>query len=487
MMDISQLPDVSGLLVTADNPARADLSQMDYERCAALHNYLVQYAWVSEGHPPASLPSNNTFFTAHGAAAEDLRSRLHPSLAAFLATAMMPPLGGPPFFFWVNGLSDLDFFFADQVTELYDEPEDSVVCLYFPNVGQGGEFGGGLFYHQGYHRAAVFMHMDDYGYALPVEKHRSLWHPLETILSNWIDLIHLGKITASPRDTPALFGSEKIGPWEWRPYSEAQVTACVGAWDRLCNAIEARVLPFLQLTGTTAGEVEFEPLVAPSVLDAASVPNPCFARSFLSRARRPQFRCIAPGLLLPPKDASGFTALQRFTRLPRDPQAIPPVCLFPAERANIKANLTGSSNPFCKDFRATSTNSRVPSRVPAGVYSESVERNAYDNAEEGFRLLLPYVLGGDVNYPSVGARKSDGSYVTTGSAVELFQHGYKPFGGDYHRPQRLERLFDHWRMLVDEGTWLLAPIWPQGLEGTIDTFKEADTWQWRDYAIPPTW
>jgi hypothetical protein len=146
------------------------------------------------------------------------------------------------------------------------------------------------------------MHMDDYDYALPVKAHPALWHPLETVLSNWIDLVCLGKITASPRDAPALFGSEKIGPWEWRPYSEAQVAACVGAWDGLCDAIEARVLALPPVsTSTTIRTVEPEPLVGPDALDAASVPEFCFARAFLTGARRPQFRCIAPGFLLPPR------------------------------------------------------------------------------------------------------------------------------------------------------------------------------------------
>jgi hypothetical protein len=127
----------------------------------------------------------------------------------------------------------------------------------------------------------------------------------------------------------------------------------------------------------------------------------------------------------------------------------------------------------------------VPSRVPAGVYSESVERNVFDITEEGFRLLLPYGLRGDFGDASAGARKSDGSFVRRDKAAELFQHGYKPFGGDYYRPQRLERLLDHWRMLVDEGIWSVGP---QGVEGTVDFFKKADTEaHWRDYCISPTW
>ncbi|KAI1090041.1 hypothetical protein F5B19DRAFT_347234 [Rostrohypoxylon terebratum] len=455
---------------------------MDHVRCAALHNYLVQYAWESEGRDLADLRSS-TFFTTHGAAAEALRPRLHPSVASFLDTAILPPADGDPAptFFWVDGLPEPDFLFADHPADLYDEPEDSLLSLYFPNIGQGGEFGGGLFYHQGIHRAAMFMHMDDYDFALLVEAHPELWYPLETVLSNWIELIRLGKVVASPRDEPALFGVEKIGPWEWRPYGEAQVHSCVYAWDRLCDAIESRLSPLHP--PTCVAEPEPEPLVAPSVLDAASVPDPSFTHAFLSRARRPRFRSIAPGLLLPPADASDFAASQPFAQLPRSPQAVPPILLFPAATTAL-ADLTGYRSPFRNDFCARSADG-APSRVRAGVYSESVERNAYDNTEEGFRLLLPYNLAGGIGDDGIGARKSDGSFITPGTATELFQHGYKSLGGDYYRPQRLERLFDHWRKMVEDGVWSVGP---EGVEGSIDTFRQAGTAaHWRDYVITPTW
>ncbi|KAI1188184.1 hypothetical protein F5B17DRAFT_452021 [Nemania serpens] len=504
-MDALHLLTVDNLLVTADNPPRTDLVGMDHARCAALHNYLVHYAWLAEGRPPTSLHgnSNNTFFTAHGAAAEALRPRLDSSLAAFLATASLPPADAPepaPFFFWAHGLSDPDCLFANETADLFDEPEDSLVCLYFPNIGQGGESGGGVLYHQGRHRAAVFMHMDDHDYALPAAAHPELWHPLETVLSNWIELIRLGKVViaaSSPRDAPAAFGGEKIGPWEWRPYGEAQVTACVGAWERLCDAVEARALSLepSSSSSTRVTELRPQPLLAPAALDAASVPENCFTRDFLTRARRPRFRRVASGLVLPSADAGEFAASQPFSRLPRAANSIPPVCLFPmaareggrggGERDEV--DLTGSRNPFCGAFRAGPA---ALSRVPAGVYSESVERDAYDNAEDGFRLLLPYSLEGDVDGrgfgagEGAGARKSDGSFVTRGSTAELFQPGYKPFGGDYYRPQRLERLFDHWRGLVERGVWVVGP---EGVEGDIDGFKEADTSRWRDYIISPTW
>ncbi|KAL7908060.1 hypothetical protein GGI35DRAFT_453314 [Trichoderma velutinum] len=489
-MDNSTFADVSTLLVTAENPALNDTLGLDHERCVALHNHLVHYAWSAEGRSPATLNSSRkTFFTTYGTEAEALRERLDPSLAAFLNAALLPPDGSDgldpaPLSVFVAGFSEPDNFFAQEVADLFDEPVDSLVYLYYPNVGQGGGSGGGLLYHQGSHRATVLMHMWDYDYVLPFAAHPELWHPLETVLSNWIELIHLGKtqITPSPRDESGRYGSEKIGPWEWLPYSEPQVAACLDAWDQLCEAIETRVS---QITsGITFDAINPVRLLDPAVLDAASVPDPCFARSFLTRARRPLFSSIAPGLILPPSDAAGFIAAQQFTKLPRTCHAIPPVCLFPAAEGEPEFILTASSNPFCNDFRATTADSVVPSQVGAGVYSESVERDAgYDYAEEGFWLLLPYSFESEWDAID-GARKSDGSLIARERLTDLFQHGYKLFGGDYYRPQRLERLFDCWRKLIEQNVWSVGS---QGVQGTLDRFKEAGTARWKDYVIPPAW
>jgi len=47
---------------------------------------------------------------------------------------------------------------------------------------------------------------------MPVLAHPELWYPLETILSQWIHLLRLGKAVASRHDAPSRLGSEKIGP-----------------------------------------------------------------------------------------------------------------------------------------------------------------------------------------------------------------------------------------------------------------------------------
>ncbi|KAK8001246.1 hypothetical protein PG991_013468 [Apiospora marii] len=533
VVGLPQLPDVDGLLVTAQNPAREDLPGMDHARCAALHNYLMHYAWVAEGRPPAQLyDAGKTFFiNARGWRAGALRPRIRPSLAAFLDTALLRPVnenwskdhegvGPESIFFWASGINeDPEQFFAKEDADLHDEEPDSLVCLYGFN--EGGGPGGGVYYHQGCHRAAVFLDMWDHDNAMPVAAHPELWHPLETILSHWIELIRIGKVAAVPDRAPDPLLGKGDGLWRWRSYGEGQVATCVDAWDRLCDAIETRMLssatafeaavwpssaatPSSTVSTASSRTVAQEPLLTPSGLDVALVPERCFAREFLTRARRPKFQYIAPGLLLPPADERDFVASQPLTRLARESaDAVPPVCLFPGaprragdgdDEPRVVEVTMETANGFyygCRDVLAEDPLSWI---IPAGIYSEAVKRTeaVEDLAEEGFRLLLPYRLEGGENLSpgeqaevdGAGARKSDGSPVGQGTVDELFQHGFKPFGGRCGRPQRLERLFEHWRTLVERGVWSVGA---QGVEGTMDTFRDADTERWRDYQIPPTW
>ncbi|KAJ6023649.1 hypothetical protein N7460_014044 [Penicillium canescens] len=494
-IDVSQLPDITGLLVRPDNPPREDVEGMDYSRCVALYNYLIQYAWLAEGRPLATLNGNSTnFFTVHGAEAEALRPRLDPSVVAFLDNAIIPPGEGfseTPLSIFASGLNRPQSLFAEVEADLEDQPVDSMLRLCYVALSTDNS-NGGVIYHQRHHRVAIFMHTDDWGFGFPVKDHPDVWNPFETVLSHWIDLIHIGKVVAAPHEEPALFEFEKIGPWEWRPYSEAQVTTCVEAWDRLCQAIETRIsqLPtppslISPDSGTDADNPE--PLVASSVLDAASMLDPCFTRSLLSRARRPSFQYIAPGLLLPPADLSGFVASQTFTVMPLSQYTVPPVCLFPADTGDQRPiELTRFTSPWVlmEDFYSSSTDTHTPSRISAGLYTTAVDRKWDDMVEDGFQLFLPFTINAGYGR-KVGARKSDGELVDRDRFSELFQHGFKPFGGNYYRPQRLERLLDCWRKLVEGGVWSVGP---DGVEGTIDTFKDAETEsRWRDYYIPPTW
>ena len=71
-----------------------------------------------------------------------------------------------------------------------------------------------------------------------------------------------------------------------------------------------------------------------------------------------------------------------------------------------------------------------------------------------------------------------------GPYAQLFQFGcYHPFGGEW-RAQRLDKLMDRWRELVESGKWSVGR---DGVQGTIDVFADAGTGAWRDYWIEPEW
>lgn len=117
-----------------------------------------------------------------------------------------------------------------------------------------------------------------------------------------------------------------------------------------------------------------------------------------------------------------------------------------------------------------------------------MERRDLDSAEEGFRLLL--IPGpGASNTAELHARKSDGTLLdgVDSQVAGLFQHGHKPFGGEWWRPQRLERLLGQWATLVETGVWTVGP---DGVDGTVDTFVDganAAAGGWRHYWISPDW
>ncbi|KAK8102997.1 hypothetical protein PG984_016143 [Apiospora sp. TS-2023a] len=492
-MAASQLASIDDQLVTPDNPPRTDRDGMDHARCAALHNYLMDLCLAADADGPidaaaAAQGRGATYFSTHGDAAEAVRSRLHPSLAAFLAAARHPEA---PLFYFVDCMplpNDDEFtgLFDNATADNEDEPADSVVRLYLSHMDACDGKGAAACSTT----SAATSPASSCTPTTPSSPFR--WHPLETIFSNWIDLIRLGKVGISPTHQPALYGGVKIGNWEWRPYGDGQIAGCVAAWHRLCDAIEVRRR---QINGATAdhddGSLPNEPLVTPAAMDAAKIPDPSFVRAFLGLARRPRnIRQIAPGLSLPPADPAAFAAAQPFTHLPRRvPQwngrtvregIVPPVYLFFSEAGAPQVDISGWRSSFrgywTDGQRNVPEGIAFPSGgVPPGVYSECVVRSEPEATEEGFRLLLPFRLW--------GAHLSSGNEIKDRAADELFQHGFKPFGGNPHRPQRLERLLDHWAGLVERGVWSVGP---HGVQGSVELFKNA-TVDWASYAIPSSW
>ncbi|OBT62719.1 hypothetical protein VE03_07119 [Pseudogymnoascus sp. 23342-1-I1] len=465
----SRLSDISRHLVTPDNPAR-ETDTLDYQRCVLLHNFLVEYSWLADGRSLDDL-DRRSFFEHYGDEVEKIRERLEPGLIAFLEAAYVnhePSL----FYLWVYGITWPDRLFENHEAD----DEDEHVTLYTTN-GELCTHGNGLTYHQKRCKATMAMTIWDMDCSQPIEDHPDLWHPLETILSNWIHMIQLGKITATAEEADC----EKLGVWAWHSYGEAQIDSAVAAFDRLVEAIESR-MPADSLRPAREG-----PLLSDADLDAASVLDTCFVRAFLTRVRVPRFEFIAPGLLVP-HGREAFVSSQVFTTMgwPADHDEgwrpivlVPPVLMFRATdlTANFDTdNQYVSLNPFCDPYKVA----KGDHSVPAGLYSESVQRSSWDSSEEGFRLILPFsLLGGEG-----GARDSNGGELDRGTVADLFQHGFKPFGGERWRAQRMERLFGKWTELVERGVW---DVDGKGVVGTILKFGDADKGQWKDYSIEPDW
>ncbi|KAJ6008132.1 hypothetical protein N7540_012108 [Penicillium herquei] len=468
-----QILDINDALVSDENPAREN-GTLDYERCARLHNYIVAYGWMAR-HGKVTpdldeLVSLRSIFSEADEATQAIRERLDSSLNSFLDLIYDPE---PEFFYWAGALSiqNCDVYFPDDDNEL-EEGKIRFVMIYLTVVDLGSHCLG-VIYDQQLHRASFPMTIENTGSVGPVDEHDDMWLPLETILTNWIHMIDLGKVVAGLPDEFSTSRSQ-IGLWSWLPYCDAQVDSTIAAIEHYSAVVESRMPPDSLLPISA-------PLFTDADLDTAAVPQDCFIRSLLTRVKTPRFKFIAPGLEVP-HDKEVFAQRQKFTNIPSEKDSIPAVLLFaaPDRTVNLNREMRYLFSTAHKNF---TLNEGDP--VPTGLYSEPVRRDRYDTEEAGFRILLPYTLrqgcGGDQ-----GARMSDGTMVAWDSFTQLFQHGnFHPFGGE-SRSQRLERLFQRWTELIKDGVWTVGP---EGVEGGIDTFKDADNGNdgWIDYCIAPYW
>ncbi|KAJ8128201.1 hypothetical protein O1611_g5435 [Lasiodiplodia mahajangana] len=165
--------DDGGHLVILANPAREDRT-LDYERCAKLHNRLVEHAWVADGRLLDDL-ERRSFFEHYGNEANDIADRLDPSLVAFLKSIIIVPNDAPPFFFWVKGIAPpAEMFSAHEMFQDYEEAESwRFLTLYTTNCGIVGH-SLGLIYDQKLHRATMTLGIEDVDFVKPVEEHDEL-------------------------------------------------------------------------------------------------------------------------------------------------------------------------------------------------------------------------------------------------------------------------------------------------------------------------
>ncbi|KAK8040122.1 hypothetical protein PG993_008533 [Apiospora rasikravindrae] len=327
---------------------------------------------------------------------------------------------------------------------------------------------------------------------------RQKWYPLEVVLSQWLDMIEIGKIHAVAEGVRTR--SEKFDPWTIVGYSERQLEETLEVWEQLLTAIEARIPGYTPSNDSAtlfddSGEID---------LEAAGV-LPGFVSEFMAKARRPSFNHIAPGLGL--RDDESFAFQQPFRAVPlvypynRPEYSGSPKIQFPILLFASSEDLTYDAPPHLSSESIYNQNdddhvapfekpwSQVRS-YPAGLYFTRTDQGDQNVFEDGVRLVLPFGVGG-----RGWARTADGARFGENLELrhaepegrdrhhELFQLGYSPFVASHE--VRLVQVLRVWVKLVESGDWKVGP---EGVLGGMEKWREADTWwHWKKYVVPMSW
>ncbi|RMY70363.1 hypothetical protein D0864_10902 [Hortaea werneckii] len=389
------LDEVEHSLVTDENPPR-EIDGLDHEPCAALQNAILKHAWVRSGRNDETfLEETVPFIEICGL--ERPEEELHPSVVEFYRKARTP-CGGMPgkdfvnFFYnlrALNGsLGDHEYCFGD---------DDETVTLYdstFPFTKPDG-----LVYDQGSHSA--IMHLDIQDELDPEQP----WQYLESILSVWIEMIQRQKVAAI---------SNEVGkPWTIVPWTAKDLEEALEGWETAVETIE-EMMP-LDDAETTYG------LLDAACLDAAKIPDG-FAREFITKARRPRFEFIAPGLRVPTPEEFIH---QPFTGVSPEEDTVHPILLFrgdqtvPTEGIWWFGRLSSKYDSMLPDVPS----SRDAPQCPCGLYFSLCHRTHGHPEENGCNLVLPF------DFDNGFAKKSDGRPAE--KSYDLLQAGLNPFNDSH--------------------------------------------------------
>lgn len=184
---------------------------------------------------------------------------------------------------------------------------------------------------------------------------RQGWYPLECLLDAYIDMFKLEKVQAISDDIEYVRRPDKQNPWIIHDYSEPVVKRTVKGFNNLVQSIESR-LPASVTVLTDGACSSF--LADEATLSAAGIDG--FAREFLSRAKSPQFKYIAPGIRV---QTSTQLKDQPYRAMPTEDDDINAILLFCGDR--IVTNLGGIFYPPSKDII----------EYPSGLYLQPCGRH----------------------------------------------------------------------------------------------------------------
>lgn len=457
-----------------------ELDGLDHERCAALHNYIVELGWTQRGLALDTL-DKRTWWQCYGgdAALASTAERLNPSVVSFLKAAWqgfaMDSASNPHLFHrYLGGLSTPEQLW--RAMEFDEEEEDSneprYVLLYMANGALGTTHPLGLVLNQS--EATAMQHMSIRDTEITMNG-RQLWLPLEVFLDGLVDMIEQGKILAV--DATYSGEQERTEPWIMPSYTERDLEESLQAFQQLVDTIHDRMPSKPQ--SVDQGLLEMVTAGNPNILPANS-----FAHRFLARCPRPAFTYIAPGLSIaqnqPFAPASGQA----------DTNTLFPLLLFastsPAHQQSRRAPWGEQvrDSPFARNFINVSS-------YPTGLYLSESDPHGPHPFEDGCRLVLPFTLGSHAF-----ARTSDGALIgehvrqegdeaaeLEPKSADLYQLGFNHFIAAHD--VQLKYVLGRWLEMVEEGKW---EVGEHGVVGGVEKWKEADTEEhWAEYQLPMSW
>ncbi|THV01259.1 hypothetical protein K435DRAFT_776100 [Dendrothele bispora CBS 962.96] len=422
-------------------------NNFDPAACAKLHNQIMTIVSNAPNQPEHTL---RKFFDVYVGEEEELRLRLSGPLLDFLSQIYVtaPPDAYTPsdardwlwhcpirftpllaqpsaFAFWKHE----DWELGDRYILLYGDPEDST---------------GGVFFDMQHNLICKVDIFNEDMESCP-------WSSLEIGLARYLELYEVGKFRLPVNRTDIDEDDERYEDYDFdiavQRVDGADWMMALEMYDSLLEAIAERI---------DGAEIYEEPLIDRATLTRWGVEN--FAFEFLSRARKPSFTYIAPGITV--FNSSTFNAmmelnggtLQQWIQ-DRDMGDMAPILLFPGD---TPVDLEGEDE---LDRYLFNIEHQYLINNMSGVYLEPSW-----NWGDSIKLVLPYSIGqnGHVRYgsrPDVSVR---------GHSV-LYQHGACPFFGGHHT--RLFSLLYKWKESVRSGSFSTGP---DGVEGGMELYREAD-------------
>lgn len=468
--------------ITEETPLR-EVNGLDHERCAALHNYIVELGWTQRGLALDTL-DKRTWWECYGgdAALVSTIERLDASVVAFLKAAwhgfaMDSATPSHLFHRYLARLSSPEEFWDNA---MYDDHEGNsnkrrYVTLYMANWALDATHPLGLVLDQ--EEFTAMQHMSTHDSDISMNG-RQMWLSLEMVLDVLVDMIELGKIVAV--DESYSGEQERTEPWIMPSYTEQDLEQTLQVFEQLVDAIHARMPS--QPQSAEQGLLDVVTGGNPDIL-----PTGRFAHRFLTRCPRPTFTYIAPGLTIAQHQPFATALDQAEHNMLR----LFPLLLFsstlPAHQLHRLAPWGDEIriSPFAHHFNNISS-------YPAGLYLTETSPHDIHPFEDGCKLVLPFTLGSNML-----ARTSDGAIIgellrSEGEvsaadiephSAELYQMGFNHFIAAHD--VQLRYVLGKWVEMIEEGKW---EVDEHGVVGGIEKWREADTEEhFIDYMLPMSW